>query len=111
MRIRMTVAYNGKGYCGWQKQSHGPTPSIQQVLEKALSQLFQEEVSLFASGRTDAGVHALAQVCHFEVSDKHRSKLATWDLRWSLRSVLPPSIVVKNLWLAAGVSFHSVGHP
>lgn len=107
MRIRFTVAYDGTGYCGWQKQKHSRIPSLQEVMEAALTKLFREPVELSASGRTDSGVHANAQVCHFDVSDKHREKLETvWDLRWALRGVLPQGIVVKELFFAPD-DFHA----
>lgn len=96
-RIKFTVAYDGSEFCGWQKQNHEDRPSVCQTLQTALEKVFQHDITLFASGRTDAGVHALNQVCHFETTkkfDKH------FDLSWALRRFLPRSIVVKNAWKA-----------
>lgn len=104
-RIRFEVAYEGTGYCGWQRQNHGSVKSIQQVLEEAIAQLLQEKISLGASGRTDAGVHARAQVCHFD-TQKSAEHFLKWDFAWAMRNILPPSIVVKKVWLAPP-DFHS----
>lgn len=103
MRIRFLVSYDGTGYCGWQRQGHDI--GIQQVLEEALGKLFQQKIVLFASGRTDAGVHAIAQVCHFDV-DVPESRLLTRDMCWALRSMLPPAISVRKAWIAPD-DFHA----
>lgn len=62
---KMTIAYDGTRYCGWQKQSENPLKTIQGKLEHVLSLLFEEEIQVIASGRTDAGVHANNQVANF----------------------------------------------
>jgi tRNA pseudouridine38-40 synthase len=104
-RIKLLVSYDGTDFCGWQKQKahkHAPEkPSIQETIEKALFEVFTEKISLSASGRTDSGVHAVAQIAHFD-TERPLPK----DLCWALRSVLPPSIVVKSAWLAP-TEFHS----
>ena len=64
-RWRITVEYDGTGYVGWQRQDNGP--SIQQSLEEAVQKFCGETVRVFGAGRTDAGVHALGQVAHFEI--------------------------------------------
>lgn len=64
-RIKLLLAYEGTRYCGWQRQP--ADPSVQAVLEKAVHSLTGERVSVIASGRTDSGVHARGQVCHFDV--------------------------------------------
>ena len=64
-RYRILIEYNGLQYVGFQRQENGP--SIQASLERAVEALAGEEVTVFAAGRTDAGVHALAQVCHFDL--------------------------------------------
>lgn len=65
-RIRLTVAYDGTGFYGFQRQRKLPT--VQDELEKAISRVTGESISVIAAGRTDAGVHALAQVVHFETA-------------------------------------------
>ena len=104
-RVRFVVSYDGTGFCGWQKQKPEDQVSVAQVLEGALSKVFNEKISLFASGRTDAGVHALNQVCHFSTHRKI-DPAKKWDLCWALNSQLPPSIVVKKAWLAPD-DFHA----
>ena len=64
MRYRAVVSYYGKHYVGWQRQLNGP--SVQESLEKALSDTFGTPTQATASGRTDAGVHAEGQVVHFD---------------------------------------------
>lgn len=63
-RILLTLSYKGTNYCGFQIQNNGI--SIQQVLENALEKLFLKPIKVYASGRTDAGVHALKQKVHFD---------------------------------------------
>lgn len=104
-RYRMLISYDGTDYCGWQRQpehKHSPeAPSIQETLEKALAKILNHPLDLSASGRTDAGVHAVGQVVHFETDRKMPN-----DLCWALRSQLPPSIIPKKLWLAPD-DFHA----
>lgn len=63
-RYKITVSYLGTNYCGWQTQKNGT--SVQSVLENAFSKLFGLKTAVTGSGRTDAGVHALGQVAHFD---------------------------------------------
>jgi tRNA pseudouridine38-40 synthase len=98
-RIRFLVSYDGTDFCGWQKQNHMPNKSVQQTLEEVLTGIFQEKITLFASGRTDAGVHAVGQVCHFD-TERPVERLQNWDLAWAMKSRLPRSISVKKVWLA-----------
>ena len=65
-RYRLTVAYRGTAYAGWQRQPNGL--AVQQVVEEALSDLLAGEVAIHGAGRTDAGVHARAQVAHLELA-------------------------------------------
>jgi len=67
-RIAVGVEYDGAPFCGWQQQD--AAPSIQQTLQQALSFVADEPVTLLAAGRTDAGVHARAQVAHFDARDR-----------------------------------------
>jgi tRNA pseudouridine38-40 synthase len=68
MRIAAVLEYKGTGFCGWQRQAAAATalPSIQQCVEEALGRVANEPIVVTAAGRTDAGVHALAQVIHFD---------------------------------------------
>lgn len=64
-RIALGIEYDGSGYCGWQMQSHG-TRTVQHEVEKALSIVADHPVQVVCAGRTDTGVHATAQVVHFD---------------------------------------------
>ncbi len=66
-RYKVTVEYDGTNYCGWQKQFGLEEKSIEEILEDAVFKLSQQRVKITASGRTDAGVHALGQVVHFDL--------------------------------------------
>lgn len=68
MRIALQIEYDGSRYAGWQYQPH--RPSIQALVEAALGRIAAQPVRVIASGRTDAGVHALAQVVHFDTEAK-----------------------------------------
>lgn len=104
-RIKLLLSYDGTAYCGWQRQKEhkhaSELPNIQETVEKALGKIFNEEINLSASGRTDAGVHAIGQVAHFN-TDKKMPK----DLCWALYSVLPADIVAKSAWIAPD-DFHA----
>lgn len=67
-RYRITIEYDGTPFVGWQRQVHGV--SIQGLLENAIRKFSQECVGVRGAGRTDAGVHALGQVAHFDLSKK-----------------------------------------
>lgn len=65
-RIRLIISYDGTNYVGWQVQPNGV--SVQELLEKALFELTGEQIRVEGSGRTDSGVHARAQVAHFDTN-------------------------------------------
>jgi tRNA pseudouridine38-40 synthase len=89
--IKMILSYDGSRYHGWQRQKTGET--IQQSLEERLRMILQEPVTIIASGRTDAGVHALGQVCHFRTS----SRLAVDVIRNGLNALLPDDIFARDI--------------
>ncbi|MBP5449389.1 MAG: hypothetical protein J6Y01_04650, partial [Spirochaetales bacterium] len=68
MNFKITVAYDGTRYNGWQRQGN-TSNTIAEKFETLLSKLFGEAVEINSSGRTDAGVHAKGQVCNFKVSN------------------------------------------
>ena len=88
--IRLVLAYDGCRYHGWQRQKAALT--IQGALEERIQLIISEPVKLMASGRTDAGVHALHQVCHF-ISG---SAIAPESIRRALNSLLPADIFVSQ---------------
>lgn len=99
-RIRFVVSYDGTDYCGWQRQKHGPLKSVAHVIEDVLRKFLNEpDLVLFASGRTDAGVHALNQVCHFDTV-KPAEFFQSFDFPWAFRNKLPNSITIKQAWIA-----------
>jgi tRNA pseudouridine38-40 synthase len=67
MKYKLTIEYFGTEFVGWQKQNNGI--SVQAVIENAIMELTKQQVVLHAAGRTDAGVHALAQIAHFDMDD------------------------------------------
>lgn len=92
MRYFMTFSYDGSKYKGYQKQPRVKT--IQGEIEKALTKInSEEEVSIHASGRTDAGVHAYNQKAHFDL----KKKMDLFKLQGSLNSLLPDDIYVKKI--------------
>ncbi len=88
----LVLEYHGESYCGWQRQSH--SPSVQASLEKALSQIADESIEIICAGRTDTGVHALAQVVHFCTNVKREDK--AWLI--GVNSLLPKDIKVSKLY-------------
>lgn len=89
--IKLTIAYDGTAYKGWQKTSMGP--SIEETLQKALEHLLQQPIMLQAASRTDAGVHALGQVVNF-CALKPQNNLIR--LQIGLNALLPKDISVLN---------------
>lgn len=86
--LALTLAYDGTAYAGWQRQRNGM--SVQQVVEEALAAIEEAPVTVHASGRTDAGVHALAQV----VSCRITHQIACDLLVRAMNARLPPAIRV-----------------
>jgi len=64
MRVALAVEYDGQAYCGWQRQPH--CHSVQAEVEQALSRIANHPITVHCSGRTDTGVHAAAQIVHFD---------------------------------------------
>lgn len=88
-KIALGIEYNGYRYYGWQRQEH--VPSIQSCLEHALSKIANESITVCCAGRTDAGVHATAQVVHFLT--KAVRKEVSWIM--GVNTYLPPDITVR----------------
>jgi tRNA pseudouridine38-40 synthase len=92
-RIALSVSYNGNPYRGWQTQPGGNT--VQDHLESALAQVQGKPVATICAGRTDAGVHGLAQVVHFDAQESR--PLNAW-IRGT-NAYLPKPIVVNQAWV------------
>jgi tRNA pseudouridine38-40 synthase len=88
MRIALGIEYHGTAFCGWQTQPSGC--GVQDALERALCKIAGEKIATICAGRTDAGVHALAQVVHFDCA------AARPDTAWvrGTNSLLPPDAAV-----------------
>src|SRR5579862_2354068 len=101
LRLRMVIAYDGRPFRGWQSQA--TKDAVQDHLEAAFANTLGEPVSVQGSGRTDAGVHALAQVAHADVPAA-RLEVTAWQ--GALNNFLPPEIRVLRVTRAAP-DFHS----
>ena len=97
----LTVMYDGTNYSGWQMQHH--SLSIQQIIQDTIGVVLQEEVKLIGAGRTDAGVHALAQVAHFK--SKKEVKLPSFFR--SINGLLPKDIRIREV-IAVPLDFHAL---
>lgn len=100
--IRLTIAYDGGCYSGWQRTQNAKKPCIQAVIEDTLSELHQEEISLIGSGRTDAGVHALGQTANYHC----RVGMPVEELRMKLNLRLPEDIRIRKAQIVPK-NFHS----
>ncbi len=89
-RIKLVVAYDGTNYCGWQIQSNGNT--VEAELNKALSHLLGEDIHVIGASRTDAGVHALANVCVFDTE----TRIPPEKICFAVNMGLPEDIVVQE---------------
>ena len=92
-RIAVGIEYDGNGFAGWQQQEEAP--SVQQTLQQAIGRVCDHEVELTAAGRTDAGVHARAQVAHFD-AEAARTERAL--------------LLGTNTWLPSSVALRWVRH-
>jgi tRNA pseudouridine38-40 synthase len=109
VRYKLTIAYRGTRYHGWQRQPMLPSwnkeppeegagiPTIQETVATALAQVLNHRVQLVGSSRTDAGVHAKGQVAHF---DTDQTQIPIWGLHQAVNHKLPPDVLVRRLDLA-----------
>ncbi len=91
MRLLATCQYIGTKYYGWQKQKG--QYGIQEIIENVISQILNEPIKIYASGRTDAQVHALGQTFHFDVN----KKVVLGKLKYSINCLLPKDIQLTDL--------------
>jgi tRNA pseudouridine38-40 synthase len=90
MRVKLTVEYDGTNYAGWQRQMNAL--SVQEMLETAFETAAGESVRINGAGRTDAGVHAMAQVAHMDT----QCAIPPDKICYALNMQLPPDIRVKH---------------
>ncbi len=105
-RIRLTIAYDGTDFSGWQRQKHHP--SVQEEIENRLSIITNEDIFLHGAGRTDAGVHAEAMVAHFDCN----AAVTDSDFLRGLNAMLPGSIRIlqaKSCELTFHARFSAIG--
>jgi tRNA pseudouridine38-40 synthase len=100
-RLKLIVAYDGAAFAGWQSQTHHNT--VQDNLERVFRKITGKTTRVHGAGRTDAGVHALAQCAHVDLSDR-RLLAARWTA--ALNSVLPPTIRILRCQYV-GQEFHA----
>lgn len=98
--FRLTIEYDGSNFHGWQRQKRDRT--VQQTIEEALATMTCAPVTLIGSGRTDAGVHALAQVASFQTA----SRLDADAFLNGLNSLLPADVVIRSC-VQAPDGFHA----
>ena len=89
-RIKMTVAYDGTNYCGWQIQPNGIT--IEQVLNDALTELLGEKIVVSGASRTDSGVHSKGNICVFDTN----TRMPGEKISYAINQRLPEDIVVVD---------------
>lgn len=89
-RIKLTVAYDGTNYCGWQVQNNGVT--IEEKLNKAIADLTGEEIAVIGASRTDSGVHALGNVAVFDTD----TRIPAEKIALALNQRLPEDIRVQK---------------
>ena len=89
-RIKLTIAYDGTNYCGWQIQPNGIT--IEEVLNKALSKMTGEEIFVIGASRTDSGVHAMGNVAVFDTE----TTIPAEKIAVALNQRLPEDIVITK---------------
>src|SRR5436190_19190032 len=105
-RYKLTIAYRGTRYHGWQTQPALPTwkgdvppegqgiPTIQETLARALMEIVRHPINLVGSSRTDSGVHAKGQVAHF---DTDQEQIPPLGLRRAINAALPDDIVIRDV--------------
>ena len=89
-RIKLTVAYDGTNYCGWQIQKNGIT--VEEVLNKALSRFFGEEIAVIGASRTDSGVHAMGNVAVFDAE----TAVPPEKISYAINNLLPDDIRIQK---------------
>ena len=93
VKIKLTIAYDGENYEGWQVQKVGR--GVQQVIEEAFAEIFHEQFRVHSSSRTDTGVHARGMVAHVEIS-KAKLKMPLRKLPLAINSKLPEDVRVME---------------
>ncbi len=98
--FKLTIAYDGTNYAGWQTQKNAPT--VQETIEKVLQRILQQKIGLTGASRTDAGAHAVGQVANF----KTKTKVPPEEILKGLNGLLPRDIRVLKIE-EVSLKFHS----
>ena len=91
MRLKATVSYDGSGYAGWQRQDNAL--GIESIIMDVMERIHHHPVEITGSGRTDAGVHAIAQVFHFD----SELKMSKEQWRRAMNALLPADIRMQDV--------------
>ncbi len=91
MRLKVTVSYDGSGYAGWQRQDNAL--GIESIIMDVMERIHHHPVEITGSGRTDAGVHAIAQVFHFD----SELKMSKEQWRRAMNALLPADIRIQDV--------------
>ena len=89
-RVKLTIAYDGTNYCGWQIQPNGIT--VEEVVNRELSRLLKEDIRVIGASRTDSGVHALGNVAVFDTE----ARIPAEKVSFALNRSLPEDIVIQK---------------
>lgn len=90
MRVKLEVAYDGTNYCGWQIQPNVTT--VEGIINKELSRLLKEDITVIGASRTDSGVHALGNVAVFDTN----TRIPANKISYALNQSLPEDIVIQS---------------
>lgn len=90
MRVRLTISYDGTNYCGWQIQNNGIT--VEEVINRELTDLLKEDIAIIGASRTDSGVHAVANVAVFDTD----TKIPAEKISFALNQRLPDDIRIQK---------------
>lgn len=89
-RVKLVIAYDGTKYCGWQKQPNAIT--VEEVINRELTKLLDEDIEVIGSSRTDSGVHALGNVAVFDT----KTRIPADKITYALNQRLPGDIVIQS---------------
>lgn len=90
MRVRLTISYDGTNYCGWQIQNNGIT--VEEVINRELTDLLKEDIAIIGASRTDSGVHAVANIAVFDTN----TKIPAEKISFALNQRLPDDIRIQK---------------
>ncbi len=90
MRVRLTISYDGTNYCGWQIQKNGIT--VEEIINRELTDLLKEDITVIGASRTDSGVHAMANIAVFDTN----TKIPAEKISFALNQRLPDDIRIQK---------------